>query len=560
MTMTPETDDNTVEEKQAPTPAPAPAPIPPKPAPAALAQLENDEAQTIYDFLSELGSTGEMKVELLRKTPMRYKGVKTDGLLETYHEPITYDQIQEIWGGGKYQVRVHRRSASGRWSYAGARTFDIAGHPRLDALINEDDDDDDMSSAPPAAMHESGTVSQAMQLAHQLVRDSREEARTLRDQSRREKPRDEETTMVMIRGLQEELRAARKEASEKDQRILELINRKPDTSSQDKLFGIMREQTNDHSSRINEVRLAHDSELRQLRDFHQQELRNRESRFEKELDAVRAGHSREIDSLKESHRSAMESQRNGYEMRMDGLKESVKRLEREVGEARTEVAGLRAKKEQGPLEQIQGLVSLKSGLESLMPQGDDSPPSTFEKVVSALSPLAEGVAARFAGAPEQKPQQQLPAGQQMVSVKRPNGEIVQVPRSYIEQMRERQAQSQAKSIPSISPIEVKTAVSFIEQAYRNGHPPETVAASARNLVPSKILDYIKSEGVDQFLNNVAKLDDSSPLATVAGRIYVRKIAKFLLEGTTDLGNEEPVEEPVEDFAGEVDDGGDLAVE
>jgi hypothetical protein len=42
---------------------------------------------------------------------------------------------------------------------------------------------------------------------------------------------------------------------------------------------------------------------------------------------------------------------------------------------------------------------------------------------------------------------------------------------------------------------------------------------------------------------VAKLEDGSPLATVVGRTYVRKVAKFLLEGTTE-GIDDPAS-PIE---------------
>lgn len=522
------------------------------PIPAAIERVREDEAEEIYDFLSQLGSTGEMKVELFRKEPIRYKGVKTDGLLEVYREPINYDQIRDMHGGGKYQVRVNIRNKKGRWEYAGARTFDIAGKPRLDSLLNAGDDEDEDGGGAPVPSAPDGAINQALSMAHSLVSDSRREAQMLRESSRRNGNSDE-TTLRMIDKLDRQIEILQGALTQKDERILELLGKKPDTSGQDQLLAMYRESNTDHSARIGEIRLAHDSELRQLRDYHSSELRMREQRFEKEIDSVRAGHAREVDSLKDSHRSAMDAQKNGFEMRIDGLKETIKRLEREVSEARTEVAGLRAKKEQGPLDQIQGLVALKTGLESLMPASgdDDKPSSTAERVIAALmeSPVAQGLASRIAG-PEPTQAQQI-AAPEMVGVRRADGTVVQVPRSYIDQMRAQQAAAANGGAPIIDKNEVSVAVQFIEQAYKNGHPPETVAASARNLVPKAILDHIKKMGVDSFLNEVADLSDSSPLATVAGRIYVRKIAKFLLEGTTE-GVDEEVAEPAVDFEGEVD--------
>ena len=133
----------------------------------------------------------------------------------------------------------------------------------------------------------------------------------------------------------------------------------------------------------------------------------------------------------------------------------------------------------------------------------------------------------------------------MVAMRRPDtGQIVQVPASMIHRARAQkvaQAQVEEPEQLQFDPAEVATAVTFIETAFRNGTKPEILAASARNLIPRAILTYVKSRGVDSFLNNVAQLDDNSPLATVAGRNYIRSMAKFLLEGIVD--DEPAVPEP-----------------
>jgi len=75
---------------------------------------------------------------------------------------------------------------------------------------------------------------------------------------------------------------------------------------------------------------------------------------------------------------------------------------------------------------------------------------------------------------------------------------------------------------------IEIATQYIEAAYRNGIDPKVFANSARSSIPGPILEYVRGKGIDSFLDNVAKLDGSSALTTVAGREYVRNVAKCLL--------------------------------
>lgn len=77
------------------------------------------------------------------------------------------------------------------------------------------------------------------------------------------------------------------------------------------------------------------------------------------------------------------------------------------------------------------------------------------------------------------------------------------------------------------------AVQFLEGAFSSGQDPAVVATSARALVPTDILAYLEKVGVDQFLGNVPNLDQGSPLRTVQGRSFVRKVAKVLLTGSAE---------------------------
>ena len=52
----------------------------------------------------------------------------------------------------------------------------------------------------------------------------------------------------------------------------------------------------------------------------------------------------------------------------------------------------------------------------------------------------------------------------------------------------------------------------------------------RSQIPADVLAYLEEKGVDEFLNKVAKLEAGSPFRNIAGRNWVRSVAKCLLEG------------------------------
>ena len=512
--------------------------------------IQSDAEEALYDWLSNFGAMGEMKVALHRRHPKKYKGVQVAGLIQNYEEPVSQEDVQSEHGGGKYQIVVQQKkpnkNGNPQWKYAGARTFEIAGPPRVDPLLHAEDEDDD-EAAPPT--HGDGPVGQAMNMMARMA--ERAEDRAARAEGRG--GGDIEMMRLMLAPLQAQVAELTTQLAAKDQQVISLISKPADNTVQDRVLGLMESKEVAHGNAIETIRANHDSEMRQLRDFNREEIRRREDRFMGELAARDAAHAREVETLRTATAQAMDSQRLGFEMRIDGLKETIKRLEREVSSKDTELTTLRAQKQQGPLEQIQNLVTLKQGMEALVPTGSDEPTkSGWERAAETImnSPLAEGVAARLAGAAGGPPQEE------MVQVRAPDGRIVQVPASYIAQMQAQRAAAaaqmeeaegaQQEAGPQLDDADVARAVQFVEAAYRNGTDAETFARSARHMIPAGILAYLKQVGVDPFLNNVAKLEDGSPLATVQGRMYVRRVAKFLLEGTTEIMEDDLVDLPLDD--------------
>lgn len=507
-------------------------------------------AKAVYDWLTGLGTGGTMKVALHRKYPTMHQGFPCGGKIDSYDGPVTEEEIAEMHGGGKFQIVVHRANPRAGQKgqpptiYAGARTFEIAGLPKLENLIGyEDSPQAHRRSGGNGESEGSAAQVRALSMAENLVRSAQDRADRIESKS----GNDWRSIEAMMAPLRDQITGLTEALAAKDRQIAEIINRPQDTSTQKELIEMYRDSNTDHASRLLEIRTAHDSELRQLREFNREEIRSREARFEKELDAIRAAATREIDTLRQTHAQALESQKQAYEMRIEALRDIISRGEREVTKAETELVTLRAKKDVGITDQINNLAAIKQGLSVLMPDAPDEGPqmSGWEKALAVISnnPIVQAATARAMGA--------ITAGgqpQQMVTVKRSDGKLVQVPASYAHEQQQAAAAEQGTppaAVGAADPADIARAIQFLETAFRNGIDPTVVAASARNLVPDNVLQLLKSQGVDHFLNNVAQLDNSSPLATAEGRMYVRQIAKFLLEGTTDIV-EEDEEEPSDD--------------
>jgi len=73
----------------------------------------------------------------------------------------------------------------------------------------------------------------------------------------------------------------------------------------------------------------------------------------------------------------------------------------------------------------------------------------------------------------------------------------------------------------------------MESALANDADPVNFARTARNLAPSltsgPIQELLRTQGVDTFLNRVAKLNPGSSLLSQHGKNWTRKVAAVLLE-------------------------------
>jgi len=101
---------------------------------------------------------------------------------------------------------------------------------------------------------------------------------------------------------------------------------------------------------------------------------------------------------------------------------------------------------------------------------------------------------------------------------------------------------QQVEVPPMDPADVRTLIGYLEAAFNGGQDPQILAQSARAMVPEPIIAWIKENttadvnGVDLFMRKVANLPGSSPLATLAGKKWLRKVGKALT-GDTDTTDE-----------------------
>lgn len=502
---------------------------------------EVTSAKEIYAWLSQFQGS-DIRIALKRQHPKTHKGFPCGGTIDHFGQPVNEEEIADLHGGGKFQIVVHRpnpRHGTDKGAppliYAGAQTFEIAGPPKLDNIQGYQEYIRDQGGGNGEQRESTSAVEFAMNMANEGRRDALDRADRL--ENNRGGGMDPEMLETIVGPLRDQNAAYQAQ-------IAELIGKEPDRKGEDRLFDVLGTKEVSHSNAIQSIRTEHDSELRQVRDFHLEDLRRRDERIERQLDDMRRSHDREIAAMQRSGDQSTDTLRSSYEMRIQSLDFEIKRLDRELKEAKTETATLRAKKEVGPVDQLQSLVAIKEGFDKLSPppEPEEATPGWQRVLETVGGPVIEKL---FKGGGE-APQALPPA---MMNVQGPDGKIHQVPVEMVQRAQAAKAagvdiEDAELEEPEIhlDPEDVQKAVSFIEIAYGNGTPPEILGQTVRasGLMPPALLAYLKTNGVDHFMDNVAQIQDSSRLATIDGRMYLRAVVQFLLNGTTDVP-EEPTE-------------------
>lgn len=544
-----------------------------------------DEA-TLKTWLDQLGTGAAIRTYVHRVSPKYFQGVKTSGELMVLEGPFDSDEIAQLHGGGTYKIAVHRVNKKGDYEHLQTRILELGGDPNLDGMLA-------MAGAkqrPQSGSASTGAADALAQTALGMVKDITTAANARAD--RAESARS--AASAIDHGLLERMQAPllkQVEELHKDRRALEerlntALNRKPETSFQDEM---LRNYQAAEQTRLEAVRTRHDSEVRMLQEGHRQDTERLHATYKDQLHASERSHEREIENLRRSHDALVQSMKQGgdvslmsmrtsLETQVEGQKQNVLRLEREILKQDQELVVLRAQKVKTPVEAMGELSQLKEHMEDLGLMGGDKDAdstSPWERVVGAVmqSPIAQSIGQRLASTQPMNPQQQqqaqlqqaiqqMPVGQPMTLpawaggytiVKQPDGQVVRVATPTRKRPKAKTARQKRHAALKLDPKEVARIVGFIETAINNRTTPEMFAASARVMLPAPVMQVLKLKGVDWFLNNVAQLNENSPLATQDGLNWIRQVGRILIgrsavkpEPETDAEDDAEAEDAADD--------------
>lgn len=493
--------------------------------PTAVEQLANDSEDAILNYINELGGSAEYAIKLYRQDPMMFNGRQVGGFINEFPNFITDSEIKARYGGGRFKIQIHYKAPNGKMLFGPSRTFQISGDPVLSGsegqpqVVQAQDINKDVLHALQKSQEQAA------------VRAERAEAE-LREALQRPQvsngPDANELIRTTMAPLVAQLEAANKLNAE--------LQRQLATPREDTTANKMLEKMVDgESARITVLRENHASELRQLRESGREDLKREADRADRMVQTMKETHTREIESIRFSMSSALETQKMAYEGRIASLNADIARLTTELHDIKKDLKDEREKKTESLEDNIIKMAQIKEALGAFGGDGDGEAKGTIEKLFDKASPLLEAVAARVMT-------QQQPQDQQMALAQAAQAQaIAQHQRQQALQQRSQVAakvKKKKKTAIKVDPTNVALAVEFLESAYRSGTEPAKVAQSIVSVTPADVVAKIREIGIDAFLDEFTSVNPNSPIGTLAGRNFLRNVAKILIDG------EQPPESPI----------------
>ena len=481
-----------------------------KPTPAletnAKRALREQSDQSLLDYLQGMHSETSIRVTVVRETPKMWKGRNIEGTLETFDEPISEDEIRELYGGGKYKLRIQTPNAKGSYVYAAHRTLKIAGDPKLDHMAVEE----------PSAEDQPNVVRETLRLSERLVDRAHKRADQVEERAGQRTAMDP-SVELLVRSMQEQLGQVSRDSAAKDTRIHELLTRQNQRGPTDML---LEKMLDGDSARIAAIRTQHEAELRSVRERHLAEMDRLAARFDDQSrrfddQARQLGnvHGREIDTIKLAHQSLSE-----------GLKSQIGHLERELASAKSELTALRTKKDKSVLDSVSELAAVREAL-GVFGGGDDG--STLDRVLSALmsSPIVSRIGERLA-APAVPPVLAAPIPVPRIALPRPPS-----PPSAEFAAESRQPPKPAPA-PETAPL--TNGLELMESAFASGTDPQAFAQTARSLIGPDIATELSAAGPDALVQQISAASPSSPLvSSQRGKNWIRAVTQLLAKDLPD---------------------------
>lgn len=539
--------DDAAEAAAAPADAvkPAKADRPNEKLSSTMRKIRDDEEQSLKAWLDTIGTQGAFKVQLRRVEPetcwdpRQAKNVKAKGYLGTFDHTIDEGYIAREFGGGTFALRVTRPDASGSYQYEKGlhRTIEIAGEPRIDRLPSN-------APAPPQAAPSSaegtGVVQHALSMMERMV-----------DKHGTQEPKGVDPMMAMlIDQMKEQMRTQAKEMAELRAELSQARNQKP---PEDPFRERMLDKLIDNdSARVVAMRSQHETEIRVIKEGHAQEIRLLEDRHDRAMKqmqqthellvaSLKASYEREIAALNTAHQVAATATSTTKDVTVTTLNAEIRRYETEIATLRAENKDLRERKDKSIIEQIKDMNTLKEAL-----GGEEGEGSTIKEAIGMIPAAIEGIGGIIASrnAAQQQPQQVqaravAQAQQRPRVVRAQNGEpFVQAGNKLIPAKPKPKVVTtdagETIEVPKIEEPTLKLIISQLEAAFGRDEDPNIVAQSAKAMIPPDILAWIRQHhteqvsGVDLFMQKVAKLPGTSPLATQGGRNWLRKVGAILI--------------------------------
>lgn len=496
---------------------------------APLAQMAVTEDIELKTYLQSLGLGGKLRILVKRTQPKMWKGLKVDGQVGVYDEPIDEEFVGMTHGGGDYMLTVQKPAPNGNgWRYAGARAIHIAGDPRTDDVFRNSGE----AAAPQVAAQSTAVVDRAFAAMERQV-----------ERAERAGGPDLGMFKMMLEPIQRQLEQQAAVLRDKDAQLAAAQTRAaapaPVDSFREKFMEAMLDGD---SARLTTLREQHASELRQLK-ANEVELEKRlRDSFERDRQNLSMSHERELNALRSSYDmkcAAQETMHATMKALMDG---EIRRLQADLTESKSEVVALRLKKEKSIIEQATEFAAIKEAIGDITGDGDKEEKSGWEKAaeVGLQIPAVQNLIAKIGGGADPNEAAKAHAlataqaqARQPRLARGPGGHLYQVTAGQAPRIVRRAPApppGAVAAVPDIAPTTIKVAVDFLENAYRNNHDPEQVATSVRSMIPPEVFAAIRERGVDGFLADVAKLDGASPLASQGGRNWSRKVGKALVGG------------------------------
>lgn len=392
----------------------------------------------------------EYEIRVKRLAPdVDENGTPCAGMLNTYHEKVTTQQIQARYGGGTFEVTVFGpHPSTSQPSIIKRDTFTIAGHPKPMPSFAKNNRDDESSTIADALR----VVAEANQHANDRIADMMERTQNqspLKDLApvfeKMMKKTDDTVTMLM---KQMEMDNARREQERRDFEAKEERRREEARREEDR-----RRQEEEKRAEAREARLREEREMERRREDQRREdererreeerrLKEEERRAEEKREEKRDAERRERErELREEARKQAEAER---EARREEAAERQRQHERDLLAAEN-----RAKQEADRMREYMTLTQNNSnqmldfmtarmeggGLESIAKQiefletirGDNKEPTKIEQLTEGVSSFTQAlmpVAQQFMGRGQQQggmvggqpgqQQQQQPQGRRVL--------------------------------------------------------------------------------------------------------------------------------------------------